>query len=95
MGGSDSEVSPNVWCYRGVSRNHLRPLLDQGSNPFLHFAIFILSSIMKLKVARLSVSACGGLRKTGEWLAVASEAGNPFLKRGEQPQMTRSRIALT
>ena len=36
--------------------------------------------ILKLKAAGLSVSACGGLRKTGVWSAVAGEAGSPFLR---------------
>ena len=40
--------------------------------------------ILKLKAAGLSVSACGGLRKTGEWSVAAREAGSPFLPGGEQ-----------
>ena len=49
-----------------------------------------VNAALNIKAAGLSASACGGLRKTGEWSTVASEAGCPFLQGMEQLPTNRS-----
>ena len=73
---SELPLSTRTWACPTCHHRH-----DRDVNAALNIKA---EGILKLKAAGLSVSACGGLRKTGEWPAVASEAGSPFLEGGEQ-----------
>ncbi len=76
---SELPLSVRTWTCPTCHHRH-----DRDVNAALNIKA---EGILKLKAAGLSVSACGGLRKTGEWPAVAREAGSPFLEGGEQSHL--------
>ena len=73
---SELPLSTRTWACPTCHHRH-----DRDVNAALNIKA---EGILKLKAAGLSVSACGGLRKTDQWSAVASEAGSPFFQGGEQ-----------